>query len=99
MNGQTIKIKNPKIKVGSSKEGLKDLIHIEKQINDMSIMPDFGYQQDNYILQKGDSQNKWKLLSELLQDQNKFGWLVNHIKLSKLESQVKRNEELVEKQK
>ena len=48
--GQVIKIKNPKIKIPASSEGLKDLMHIEEQITGMSMMPDFGYQEDNYIL-------------------------------------------------
>jgi len=39
---------------------LKDLIHIEKQIIGMSMMPDFGYQEDNYILdEKIAKEDKW----------------------------------------
>lgn len=52
----------------------------------MSVLPNFGYQEDNYILNRGEASNKWKLLSEILNDNNKFGWLVNHIKLTKLKS-------------
>lgn len=50
----------------------------------MSVMPDFGYQQDNYILDRSSEQNKWKLISKILNDNIKFGWLINYIKLSKL---------------
>ena len=48
--GDTIKIRNPKVKFGSSSNALKDLRHIEEQILEMSVLPDFGYERDNYIL-------------------------------------------------
>lgn len=44
-------IRKPTIKIGSSKNGLRDLKHIEEQILNMGIMPDFGYDQDNYVLE------------------------------------------------
>lgn len=35
----------------------------------MSGLPDFGYAEDNYILDhQGDVENKWKLLTGLLGD-------------------------------
>lgn len=52
----------------------------------MTIMPDFGYGQDNYILQKDENSSKdnWLLLSELLNNSEKFSWLMNYIKLKGL---------------
>ena len=82
--GQVIKIRNPKIEIRASSEGLKDLMHIEEQITGMSMMPDFGYQEDNYILnEKNDEgEDKWKLLSRLvIGKEDKFGWLMNFIKM------------------
>ena len=82
--GQVIKIRNPKIEIRASPEGLKDLMHIEEQITGMSMMPDFGYQEDNYILnEKNDEgEDKWKLLSRLvIGKEDKFGWLMNFIKM------------------
>jgi hypothetical protein len=55
----------------------------------MSVLPDFGYNQDNYILDHHESKNKWKLLTGLLGDSNKFEWLMGVIKLRKLERVVK----------
>jgi hypothetical protein len=44
-------------------------------------MPDFGYGHDNYLIQGMGSQNKWRLLTGLLGDNQKFGWLMNYILL------------------
>ncbi len=54
VTGQIIKIKNPKVEIRASAEGLRDLMHIEEQIIGMSTLPDFGYQEDNYILNEKD---------------------------------------------
>lgn len=50
--GDTITILKPRIKFGSSKNALKDLIHVEQQIAAMGVLPDFGYAEDNYILEQ-----------------------------------------------
>ncbi len=48
----------------------------------MGILPDFGYQEDNYVLDhQNDAQNKWKLLTGLIADTKKFEWLMGYIKL------------------
>jgi hypothetical protein len=47
----------------------------------MSVLPDFGYAQDNYLLEKEENQNKWRLLTGLLGDPKKFTWLLDFIKL------------------
>lgn len=82
--GKVIQIKNPKIEIRASSEGLKDLMRIEEQITGMSMLPDFGYQQDNYIINQkgGEEADKWKLLSRLVTGkEDKFGWLMNFIKM------------------
>lgn len=80
--GDKIFITNPKCKIGSYKSGLKDLKHIEQQIKTMGILPDFGYQEDNYILDhQNDAENKWKLLTGLFGDTKKFEWLMSYISL------------------
>jgi hypothetical protein len=66
--GDKIRIKNPQCKFGSSKNALKDLKHVEHQIKELSVLPDFGYAEDNYILPHHDSQNKWRMLTGLLGD-------------------------------
>lgn len=58
---------------------MKDLIHIEKQIKDMGTLPDFGYGEDNYILSHHEASNKWKLLTGLIGDNEKFEWLMRYI--------------------
>lgn len=79
-----MRIKNPRASIKGSSERLADLKSIEEQIINMSTMPDFGYQQDNYILEKDDTEdtkNKWKVLTELISNSDKFRELVNYIKL------------------
>lgn len=49
--GDTIKISEPKIKFGTSLNALKDLKHVEEQIQGMTVLPDFGYAEDNYLLE------------------------------------------------
>lgn len=79
--GDTIKIRNPQVKFGSSKNALRELKHIEEQMKGMSVLPDFGYSEDNYILSHHESQNKWRMLTGLLGDTQKFEWLMTYIKL------------------
>ena len=73
-SGQIIQINNPKLRLTTSRDSLRELIEIEEQINDMTVMPDFGYHEDNYILPSATQYtNKWKALSMLLHDKGKFG--------------------------
>jgi hypothetical protein len=55
-------------------------------------MPDFGYAEDNYILQ-GENTNKWRLLTGLLGDPEKFTWLMTYIKVEQLKKVVSKAEE------
>ena len=55
-------------------------------------MPDFGYGQDNYLI-KEDIPNKWNHLIGLLEDNQRFAWLMNYLMLDKLEKQVKKDED------
>jgi hypothetical protein len=47
----------------------------------MGTLPDFGYGEDNYILSHHEAQNKWKLLTGLIGDNEKFEWLMRYIQL------------------
>lgn len=81
-----IKINKVFAKLSTSAEAFNELRHVEEQIVGMTVMPDFGYGQDNYILQKDENSSKdnWLLLSELLNNSEKFSWLMNYIKLKGL---------------
>jgi hypothetical protein len=46
----------------------------------MGVLPDFGYDKDNYILEHHVSENKWRLLTGLIGDTDKFSWLMGYIK-------------------
>jgi len=50
----------------------------------MGVLPDFGYDTDNYILEQHDSMNKWRLLTGLIGDGEKFSWLMGYIKVQQL---------------
>ena len=91
--GDKIKIRNPAVRFGSSKNALKELMHVEEQILGMGVLPDFGYDQDNYILDQHESQNKWRLLTGLIGDNEKFSWLMGYIKIQQLQQRIKQNEE------
>ena len=51
-------------------------------------MPDFGYAEDNYILDN-QGKDKWKMLTGLLGDSKRFAWLMNFLLLKRLENDVK----------
>lgn len=93
--GDTIKILKPTLRFGSSQTCLKDLKHVENQIKSMSVMPDFGYAEDNYLIDN-DNNNKWKTICSLIGDNERFSWLMNYIQLSKLETTIEKEEERVE---
>ena len=73
---------------------MKELLHVEQQIKDMQVMPDFGYTTDNYLLDsQSDIKDKWRLLTGLLEDPKKFQWLMNFVKYKKLEATIKNHED------
>ena len=61
----------------------------------MSVLPDFGYGIDNYLLDKNhNSQNNWLFLSKIMENPEKFGWLMNYMKLKKIKKEAKITEQL-----
>jgi hypothetical protein len=50
------------------------LKHVEEQIEGMTVLPDFGYGQDNYILkEEGESKrSNWNVLTDLIDNPDKF---------------------------
>ena len=44
-------------------------------------MPDFGYEGDNFMIQREDSPKNWRLLAEIISNKKKHEWLKNHITL------------------
>lgn len=53
------------------------------------VLPDFGYSQDNYLIDRSNSNNKWKVLLGLIGDQNRFEYLMQFITLAKLKKEIK----------
>jgi len=57
--GNSISIKNQGyIKLGSSIQSMCELENVEDHIKGLSVFPDFGYGQDNYLLSKDDDANQ-----------------------------------------
>ena len=50
----------------------------------MSVMPDFGYAEDNFLLEKHEAPRNWKLLTDIIYNKDKYGWLRNHITLRQI---------------
>jgi len=57
---------------------------IERQIENLSTMPDFGYGRGNVLIDFEDRPRNWELLSGLILHRDKYAWLDNHIKLTSL---------------
>ena len=48
----------------------------------MEVSPDFGYEGDNFVLERDeDAPKNWKLMSEVIAGAGKHEWLKNHIEL------------------
>lgn len=47
-----LRIRNPKIAIASDPLRFQELMHIEQQIVNMQTMPDFGYEGDNFIIER-----------------------------------------------
>ena len=47
-------------------------------------MPDFGYEGDNFLVEKRSSSRNWKLMTEIISNPSKSEWLNNHITLRKM---------------
>ena len=63
----------------------------------MSALPDFGYGEDNYILAHMNTQpNKWRMLTGLLGEHEKFDWLMGFLQIKKLEKEIQVQEQLQE---
>ena len=72
----SIKIKNSKIRIASDALRFEELRHIENTIAGMAIMPDFGYEGDNMIIERAeDAPRNWKLLTDFVYNKEKYQWL------------------------
>ena len=47
----------------------------------MQVMPDFGYEGDNFVLERTEAPRNWKLLTDVIYNKDKYEWLRNHIQL------------------
>ena len=66
-----IKIKNPKVPISTSAAGFAELKYIEMQMKELDVVPDFGYEGDNFCIHK-ESGNGWSTLCGLLGDKNRY---------------------------
>ena len=87
------KIKNSRVPIASSALRFEELQHIEAQIQGMQVMPDFGYEGDNFVFEQEGARN-WKLLTDLIYDKDKYEWLRNHIKLRQIRKEQRDEDQL-----
>lgn len=89
----SIKIRNAKVPITASPEAFEELTHIEQQISNMSVMPDFGYEKDNFLLGRAPGADVgWKTLVELISNRDKFEWIKNHIEVVSIKEWAKKTE-------
>ena len=48
------------------------------------MIPDFGYDCDNFLLENTDAPRNWQLMTGLLSGKNKHEWLRTHIALRRI---------------
>jgi len=66
-----IRIKNPQVPISTSAAGFAELKYIEMQMKELDVVPDFGYEGDNFCIQK-EGGNGWNTLCGLLGDKNRY---------------------------
>ena len=89
-----LKIKNSKIPIRSDALRFQELMHIESQIINMQTMPDFGYEGDNFIIERSEEAPKnWKLLTDFVYNKDKYEWLQNHLTLRSIRYQQQQEDE------
>jgi hypothetical protein len=66
-----IKIKNPKVPIKTSAAGFAELKYIELQMKELEVVPDFGYEADNFCIQK-EGGNGWNALLGLLGNKDRY---------------------------
>ena len=80
-----LKIRNSKIPIQSNALRLEELMHIESAIIGMQTMPDFGYDGDNFVIERSeDAPRNWKLLTDFVYNKDKYEWLQNHLLLRRI---------------
>lgn len=80
-----MKIRNARIPVASDPLRFEELQHIENTIIGMQTMPDFGYEGDNFVIERSqDAPRNWKLLTDFIYNKDKYEWLQNHLTLRKI---------------
>ena len=70
MNG-CLKIKNPRVPISTSAKGLAELKYVEMQVNNLEVVPDFGYENDNFILKRED-RTGWEALTSLCGEKHRY---------------------------
>lgn len=71
-----LRIRNSKIPITSDALRFQELQHIEDTITGMSTMPDFGYEGDNFVIERSqDAPRNWKLLTDFVYNKDKYEWL------------------------
>ena len=94
-NSKTImRIRNSKIPIVSDNLRFQELQHIERTMNGMQVMPDFGYSGDNFVIDRdADAPRNWKLLTDFIYNKDKYEYLQNHLVLRKLRIQQTEEDE------
>ena len=89
-----MKVRNPKIPIASDHLRFQELVHIENAIVGMTTMPDFGYDGDNFVIERStDAPRNWKLLTDFVYNKDKYEWLQNHLTLRKIRVQAELEDE------
>ena len=89
-----LKIKNPKVPIASDALRFAELKHIEDTITGMQTMPDFGYDGDNFVIERSqDAPKNWKLLTDFVYNKDKYEWLQNHLYLRKIRAKQQEEDE------
>ena len=88
-----MRIRNVCVPITTNALRFIELKHIEKQINLMSVVPDFGYDGDNVLLEKEGAPRNWKLLTEIATSKNKHEWLKNYVYMQKIRRKQEEEED------
>lgn len=85
--GGYVEIRNPQVPIITTAKGLAELKYVESQIKTLEVVPDFGYEGDNFVIEEKQGHNGWNTLTQLIGKPERYQWLMNHIQLNRLKQE------------
>ena len=85
-----VRINKCKVPVASSDLRLEELKHIDQTISNLNELPDFGYEEGNFVTEDDHITRNWRLITHYIFNQDKYQKVSHHVKLRAAQREVDR---------